>query len=701
MENSSLLPSSEAERWAKALGDVNNDGKLDVLIAERAHDSVRALLAPDWKAITVGSGLAVRTGLAAGDIDGDKLTDVVVTTDDGVVLLHAPSWTAETISKHSLHDVVLADIDGNGALDVVARGQTAFRDEPLLIDILRNQESGWRSEQVAGLAGEGLAVADIDADGRVDIVLNGRWLRNRGTNEHGSLSFEARDYAPEWRWPHAKIAVEDLDSDGRLDIALAPAERAGDFYRLSWFQQPQSDGPWKETVLEPRIEAVQHGLQIADLDRDGRSDIIVAQMHQGRDPDEVAVYFNDGLRAAWSKQVLSREGSHNILVGDIDADGDVDIVGANWSGSDDAVEMWRNLSCDDASGRDVRRHVLGETHEGKNLFVLAADIDRDGHTDVAAGPHWYRSGGALTAAWEKKAIGAEAQNALLLEDFDGDGAADVLYTPWHGGDGDARLGIAWNDGRGNYSVDSPEPAGAGDFPQGVAVIDRTSASTRVAISWHDGGHGVELVAIPTRRGSKLLRQILSESSEDEDLSVGDIDRDGDADLLLGLSWLEQTERGWLKHVIAKESELADRNQLVDMNGDGWLDAVVGFQAISVSGEVVWYEGGGPQDKVWRKHTIGAVIGPMSLQVEKARDQLSVFVGEHNLTAPEKARLLVAEQTTGSWRLRTLWTGDEHHDGLLVRDLDQDGDLDIASVGWSHGRVHVYETLNTRCLRRSE
>lgn len=37
-------------------------------------------------------------------------------------------------------------------------------------------------------------------------------------------------------------------------------------------------------------------------------------------------------------------------------------------------------------------------------------------------------------------------------------------------------------------------------------------------------------------------------------------------------------------------------------------------------------------------------------------------------------------------------GDEHHDGAIVTDIDDDGDLDIISIGWSHGRVLLYENL---------
>ncbi len=67
----------------------------------------------------------------------------------------------------------------------------------------------------------------------------------------------------------------------------------------------------------------------------------MAEMHQGRDPDEVSVLLNENHGASWRKQVLSNRGSHDIIVADMDRDGDLDIVGANHGGIH-PLEMWRN-----------------------------------------------------------------------------------------------------------------------------------------------------------------------------------------------------------------------------------------------------------------------------------------------------------------------------------------------------------------------
>ena len=170
--------------------------------------------------------------------------------------------------------------------------------------------------------------------------------------------------------------------------------------------------------------------------------------------------------------------------------------------------------------------------------------------------------------------------------------------------------------------------------------------------------------------------------------------------MLGTVWLRNSPEGWHRFTIDPGRTNPDRNRLADINRDGKLDAVVGFEAISRRGGVIWYEQGPVATQPWIPHLIGTVIGPMSLDVADfdGDGDLDVVVGEHNLEHPDRARLLLFENVDGrgrQWREHVLHIGDEHHDGAIAEDIDGDGDVDIISIGWEHGKVLLYENMGLR------
>ncbi|MCZ6788601.1 MAG: chitobiase/beta-hexosaminidase C-terminal domain-containing protein, partial [Chloroflexi bacterium] len=291
----------------------------------------------------------------------------------------------------------------------------------------------------------------------------------------------------------------------------------------------------------------------------------------------------------------------------------------------------------------------------------------------------------------------EAGMGTDLGDFDGDGDLDILGTEGEGSNFNHSFVWARNNGSGVFTILNNVQDGDGDFLQGVAV-DRfqTGGPLEVALSWHVAGEGIQMLTVPSNPSTETWTwRRISSSSQDEQISSGDIDRDGDGDLLLGTKWLQNDGSSWTTFTLNGTSGKPDRDRLADMNGDGRLDAVVGFEAISATGKVAWYEQPASATGTWTEHVIGNVIGPMSLDVADIdRDgDLDVVVGEHNLGNPSAAKLYVFENADGegtSWNSFVVYTGDEHHDGTQLVDIDNDGDLDIISIGWGHGQVLLYE-----------
>lgn len=334
--------SPPARPYYKMLGDVDGDGLLDVVVAGAAGPLVWYKY-PGWKKTQIAAGGWKGVKGAIGDVDSDGDADVVM---GGTVWFRNPRlgggrWKMTRIDNQKAHDVELGDLDGDGRPDVVARDQSAFGAAGNRIYVYRQKgPESWQKHTIACPHGEGLKLADLDRDRDLDIVIGDRWYQN--TRSPGRW-IEHRLTAA-WTEPDAKVEVADFNGDGRDDVVLSPAELRGQRYKVAWYEAPKdpATGTWKEHVIIPDIEAVIHSLVVGDFDLDGDADVGLAEMHQGEDPDEVTLQLNLGGGARWLKHVLSSDGSHDLATGDIGADGDLDIIGANHAGPSHPLELWRN-----------------------------------------------------------------------------------------------------------------------------------------------------------------------------------------------------------------------------------------------------------------------------------------------------------------------------------------------------------------------
>ncbi len=682
------------EPWGKGAGDINGDELADLIVGGNGSQDLYWYQNPSWKKHRVAKDLPFSTDHEVADVNGDGKNDIISITDEQLVWFRNPDWKPYVIATEQLHDVQAADFDRDGDIDLVARNQGAFGGTGARLFFYRQESpNNWSGFTVDIPEGEGLATADVDRDGDVDVIVNGVWLENLGTMTDSGWTLHR--YTKNWDWENAFVATGDIDGDGRLDIVLTPSELAGEWYRIAWFEAPENPRrAWKEHVIEENVEATHHFVGTTDIDNDGHTDVVTAEMHQGQDPDEVKVYLSKKNGTAWQKVVLATTGSHSMRLVDIDNDGDMDLFGANWSGEHQAVELWKNRSC---QGGKWRRHVIDEDKSWRSVFVQTADLDGDSLADIATGGWWYRNPGRARGPWPRKVFGEPANNLAAMWDLDGDGDIDVLATQGQGSHPNPSFTWAQNDGKGVFSIHTNIPQAQGDFLQGVAV-DRFSRNEawEVALSWHEKDKGIQMLTVPPDPGAAPWRwRLIADTSQDEQLSAGDIDGDGKVDLLLGTKWLRNAEDTWRPYFIADVEARPDRNRLIDMNGDGKLDAVVGFEAISTEGDVIWYEQRENPTEPWTPHFVARVIGPMSLDVADmdGDGDEDIVVGEHNLNNPASARLFVFWNLDGhgkKWQQEIIYQGDEHHDGAQIVDIDQDGDKDIVSIGWENNKVLLYE-----------
>lgn len=332
--------------WAKSAADINGDGLLDLIVGgnQSGGGGLVWYENPEWTRHEIDAQSRIATDVELADINGNGSLDAIaILGDQTLVWYESPDWTQRLIAEGRLHDIEVADFDGDGQIEIVGRNQGEFGQSGARLFFYKQESAeSWNQMSFAIPEGEGIVAADLNGNGRLDIIVNENWYENTGTFLD-EAAWQEHIYTDTWTHRNAFVDVGDINGNGRPDIVLSPAELAGEYYRISWFEAPldPTSGPWTEHVIDDNVEAVHHFIGLADFNLNGRMDVATAQMEQGEDPDEVKLYLNPGDGNSWKEQVLYTGGSHSMVIMDINNNGSPDLFGANWRGKE--VLLWVNL----------------------------------------------------------------------------------------------------------------------------------------------------------------------------------------------------------------------------------------------------------------------------------------------------------------------------------------------------------------------
>ncbi|HJZ60691.1 MAG TPA: VCBS repeat-containing protein [Miltoncostaeaceae bacterium] len=319
-----------------ALGDVNRDGHLDVVVADYGPDQ------------DPGRFLT----LLLGNGDGTLRPPVALPVDQGPFA------------------VALADLDGNGTVDIAAAG---FWSD--VVDVLAGNGDGTFQpgvRWVTGHAPASVAIADLNRDGRPDLV-----TANRATgaalgsvsvlmNAGGTFPSHAELLAGN---DPAGVVATDLTGDGIPDVATAN-RLSGDVATLVGL----GDGSFRQPAGRFGSGPLTRALAVADVNNDGAPDVVT--VNNGGDSASVLLGTGPaGLRPTLS--VAAGGGPAGVAAGDLNGDGKADVAVADFTSGGVSVLAGNG----DASFAPAIQIPTGPESFG----VAVGDMNGDGRPDVVVG----------------------------------------------------------------------------------------------------------------------------------------------------------------------------------------------------------------------------------------------------------------------------------------------------------------------------